>query len=182
MFAGHYAASLALKRAEPRMPLWLLFIAVQFLDVLWAVFILTGIEKATVVPGLPGSPLNLYYMPYTHSLIAALLWSAGAYALFRIIPIRSGTRRKTLALVLAAGVFSHFVFDLIVHRDDLGLLGNSYKIGLGLWNYAWLAYILEAVLLVGGLLAAGLQVCLSPAVLLTLRHGLLAARCTTTRG
>jgi hypothetical protein len=151
VFAGHYAASLALKRANPRIPLWLLFIAVQFIDVLWAVFILLGIEKARVVPGLPGSSLDLYYMPYTHSLIGALAWAALAYVAFRLLPNRSGVQRATVALILAAGVFSHYVLDLIVHRADMALWDNTAKIGLGLWNYAWIAYALEAVLLVGGL-------------------------------
>ncbi|HKC74374.1 MAG TPA: hypothetical protein VKF37_09265 [Chloroflexota bacterium] len=148
MFAGHYAASFALKRANPRIPLWLLFIAVQFIDVLWAVFILLGIEKARVVPG---SPLDLYYMPYTHSLIGALAWAALAYVAFRLLPNRSGVQRATVALILAAGVFSHYVLDLIVHRADMALWDNTAKIGLGLWTYAWIAYALEAVLLVGGL-------------------------------
>lgn len=151
MFAGHYAVSFALKRAEPRVPLWLLFIAVQFIDVLWAVFILLGIEKARVVPGLPGSPLDLYSMPYTHSLVGALFWATLAYVAFRLLPSRSGVRRATVALILAVGVFSHYVLDLIVHRADMGLWVNTAKIGLGLYNYAPVAYALEAVLLVGGL-------------------------------
>jgi membrane-bound metal-dependent hydrolase YbcI (DUF457 family) len=134
MFAGHYAASFALKRASPRIPLWLLFIAVQFIDVLWAVFILLGIEKARVVPGLPGSPLDLYYMPYTHSLIGALAWATLAYGAFRLLPSRFGVQRATVALVLAVGVFSHYVLDLIVHRADMALWDNTAKIGLGLYN------------------------------------------------
>jgi hypothetical protein len=151
MFAGHYGASLALKRANPRFPLWLLFIAVQFIDVLWAIFILLGIEKAKVVPSLPGSPLSLYYMPYTHSLVASLAWSAVAYVAIRYLPIRVGVDRATLALALAVGVFSHYIFDLIVHRADMALWDNSYKIGLGLYNAPWVAFALEAAVLLAGL-------------------------------
>jgi hypothetical protein len=43
--------SFAAKRAEPAIPLWVLFLAVQFLDVLWAPFVLVGIDKARIVPG-----------------------------------------------------------------------------------------------------------------------------------
>src|SRR6185437_17032312 len=50
MFIGHYGVSFALKRAVPRVSLGTLFLAVQFVDILWAVFILLGIEKARVVP------------------------------------------------------------------------------------------------------------------------------------
>src|SRR5258706_12569216 len=77
MFLGHYGVSFAAKKLEPELPLWLLFIAVQLLDVLWAPFVLLGVEKVRIVPGFTATnPLDLYYMPYTHGLIAALLWSA----------------------------------------------------------------------------------------------------------
>ena len=79
MFTGHYSVSFAGRAAEKRIPLWLLFIAVQFIDVLWSIFVLLGIEKVRIVPGITASnALDLYYMPYTHSLLGALCWvSAG---------------------------------------------------------------------------------------------------------
>src|SRR5215470_19351713 len=71
MFAGHYGVSFLVKTAEPKLPLWLLFLAAQFVDVLWAPFVLVGIEHYRVVPGITASlPLDLYYMPYSHSLVA----------------------------------------------------------------------------------------------------------------
>lgn len=45
MFTGHYSVSFAGRAAEKRIPLWLLFIAVQFIDVRWSIFVLLGIEK-----------------------------------------------------------------------------------------------------------------------------------------
>jgi hypothetical protein len=45
MFIGHYAASFAAKKVDRRLPLGWLFIGAQFLDVLWALFVLVGIEK-----------------------------------------------------------------------------------------------------------------------------------------
>ena len=76
MFAGHYAVSFAATSLNKRIPVWRLFLATQFLDVLWCVFIFAGIEKARVVPGITASfPLDLYYNPYTHSLVTALAWS-----------------------------------------------------------------------------------------------------------
>ena len=77
MFVGHYGVSFASKRYGSQIPLWLLFIAVQWLDVIWAPLVLLGIERVRITPGITASnPLDLYYMPYTHSLVAALLWSA----------------------------------------------------------------------------------------------------------
>jgi hypothetical protein len=45
MFVGHYSASFAGKASDKPIPLWLLFVAVQFIDVLWSIFVLLGIEK-----------------------------------------------------------------------------------------------------------------------------------------
>lgn len=52
MFVGHYGVSFSAQRVEQSIPLWALFLAVQVLDVLWAPFILLGIEKVRLVIGL----------------------------------------------------------------------------------------------------------------------------------
>ena len=149
MFVGHYGVSFAAKKAEPSIPLWVLFIAVQLLDVLWAPFVLLGIEKVRIVPGFTASnPLDLYYMPYTHSLVAAIGWSVLAAAVYRVAAPR-GTKRA--AAVIGAAVFSHWVLDFLVHRPDLPLYDNSAKVGLGLWNMPAIALGLEAVLLFVGM-------------------------------
>jgi membrane-bound metal-dependent hydrolase YbcI (DUF457 family) len=148
MFVGHYGVSFAAKRAEGTIPLWVLFLAVQFLDVLWAPCILLGIERVRIVPGITASnPLDLYYMPYTHSLVAALVWSCVGALAYQFIARPS--RRQTSAIVGLA-VFSHWILDLVVHRPDLPLYDNSAKVGLGLWNHPAVAFGLEAALLFGG--------------------------------
>ena len=59
--------------------------AVQLLDFLWAPFVLLGIEKVSFVPGITATnALDLYYMPYTHSLIGAFFWSAVAFVIYKI--------------------------------------------------------------------------------------------------
>lgn len=150
MFVGHYGVSFAAKRAAPAIPLWVLFVAVQLLDVFWAPLVLLGIEKVRIVPGITASnPLDLYYMPYTHSLLAALLWSAGAFLVYRLLAPRGDAGRA--ALVVALAVFSHWVLDFLVHRPDLPLYDNTAKVGLGLWNFPAVAFVLEAGLLFGGM-------------------------------
>ncbi len=149
MFVGHYGVSFATKRVERSIPLWVLFLAVQFLDVLWAPFVLLGIEKVRIVPGITATnPLDLYYMPYTHSLTAALFWSWACGIAYRLV-VRPSAPRAGFAI--GAAVFSHWVLDFIVHRPDLPLYGNSAKVGLGLWNLPPLALGLEAALLFGGM-------------------------------
>jgi membrane-bound metal-dependent hydrolase YbcI (DUF457 family) len=147
MFIGHYGVAFASKRVAPAVPLWVTFLAVQLLDVIWAPLVLLGVEKVRIVPGITASnPLDLYYMPYTHSLVAALLWSAIAVALY--LP-RSRVNKP--ALIVGAAVFSHWVLDFLVHTPDLPLLDNTAKVGLGLWNYPAPAFALEAALLFGGM-------------------------------
>jgi hypothetical protein len=149
MFVGHYAVSFACKWREPAIPLWVLFIAVQLLDVAWGTLVLLGIEEVRIVPGFTRTnPLDLYYMPYTHSLVASLLWSFGAAGLYRLL-VRRSTIRSCVLVGLA--VFSHWVLDFVVHAPDLPLYDNTAKVGLGLWNQPSVAFGLEAILLYAGI-------------------------------
>lgn len=138
MFVGHYGVSFAAKRMEGSIPLWVLFLAVQFLDVLWAPLVLAGVEKVRIVPGITASnPLDLYYMPYTHSLVAALFWSVAAGLAWRFLARAPDPRP---ALVVGMAVFSHWILDFVVHRPDLPVYDDAAKIGLGLWNHPALAF------------------------------------------
>src|SRR5207247_2668667 len=115
MFVGHYGVSFAAKRGDRSIPLWTLFVAVQLLDVFWSLFVFFGIEKVRIVPGITASkPLDLYYMPYTHSLVAALLWSLGAYVADRAIRAFGAWDRA--ALLVARAAFSCWVVALVVPR------------------------------------------------------------------
>jgi hypothetical protein len=150
MFVGHYGPSFASKVWIKTVPLWVLFLAVQLVDIFWSIFVLLGIEKVRIVPGITATnPLDLYYMPYTHSLPAAAFWSIIAAVAYRLL-WRAGDWRAP-ALVGAA-VFSHWVLDLLVHRPDLPLYDDTLKVGLGLWNYPILAFALEIALLFGGMM------------------------------
>ena len=149
MFVGHYGVSFAAKRLVPDLPLWLLFIAVQLVDVLWAMFVLIGLEKVRIVPGITATnPLDLYYMPYTHSLFASLVWAFLAFFAYRTWTC---ALVREPAMIVGVAVLSHWFFDLIVHRPDLPLIDNTAKVGFGLWNYPLPAFSLEAILLFGGL-------------------------------
>jgi hypothetical protein len=148
MFIGHYGVSFIAKAVKPALPLWVLFLAVQLVDVFWAVLVLFGIEKVRIVPGITATnPLDLYYMPYTHSLLASLIWMAAAIVVSRLIPRIS---RWGSAAIVGVAVLSHWVLDLLVHRHDLPIYADAHKLGMGLWNYPVAAFFLEVMLLVGG--------------------------------
>lgn len=146
MFVGHYAASFAAKSVSRDLPLWLLFVAVQFVDYIWAILIILGIEKARFEHGFTeASPLDLYHMPYTHSLLGALVWSAVFAGIYLIVRRRSLDRSTLLVhcSILAAAVFSHWLTDLLVHVEDLPLISGDPKLGFGLWRNFWASQALE---------------------------------------
>jgi hypothetical protein len=149
MFVGHYGVSFAAKKVAPSVPLAVLFVAVQLLDVGWSLLVLLGIEKVRIVPGITATnPLDLYYMPFTHGLVAALLWSAAGSGIYRLA-VRGST--VPAAAVVGGAVFSHWILDFVVHRPDLPLYDDTAKVGLGLWNYPAVAFGLEVAVLFGGL-------------------------------
>ena len=153
MGIGHYGVSFALKAADKNISLGFLFIAVQFVDILWLIFVLLGIERVSIVPGVTAAnPFDFVFYPFTHSLVASFLWAGAAYTVFRVIPAKPGSRQSRVALVMGVAVLSHFFLDLIVHRPDLPLVSDdSFKIGFGLWNHVLASYLLEGLLVLGGL-------------------------------
>jgi len=152
MFIGHYGVAFGLKRIYRGLSVGWLFVAVQLVDIVWTILILFGVEKVAVVPGITKTnPLDFYYYPYTHSLIAFLFWSLLVLLACYFIKNKSGLSRIKFGLILAFAVFSHFLLDVIVHRPDISLFGeDSIKIGLGLWNNVVFSYLLEAVIFIGG--------------------------------
>jgi hypothetical protein len=132
MFVGHYGAALAAKAWQPRAPLWAYVAGCQLLDIAWSPLVMAGVEKARINPGLPGSMLELSYMPFTHSLPAALAWSVLAALLVRWRLVRDWEPAFAVGLV----VFSHWALDLIVHRPDLQLWFGGPKVGFSFWNLA----------------------------------------------
>lgn len=147
MFVGHYTTAFALKARAPQVPLWVLFLAAQAVDIGWNLLIFAGIERANYVPGFTAAvPLDLYYMPYTHSLVASLIWAAAGGALYFFWRRQHGIGA---ALVVGLVVLSHWFLDLPVHAPDLPLYDNAMKQGFGLWNHPALAFALEAGVLLG---------------------------------
>lgn len=148
MFVGHYGVAFAAKSERNKIPLWVLFVAVQFLDYVWAIFVLLGIEKLRVIKGFTaGSMLDAYYMPYSHSLIAALAWSGAAFGIYK-----TGWQTKTSnALLVGLAVFSHWILDLIAHPHELAIYDDTLKVGFGLWNYKGVEFAVEIVLLAAGI-------------------------------
>jgi hypothetical protein len=153
MFVGHYSVAFAAKTERNKIPLWVLFIAVQFLDYIWATLVLLGIEKLRVIKGFTaGSMLDSYFHPYSHSLVMAIAWSGVAALVYKTVCSRYGCRHSSSAAVIVGlSVFSHWILDLIAHPHDLPIYDNTWKVGFGLWNYRDTEFALEIALLAGGI-------------------------------
>ncbi len=148
MFIGHWAPAL-IAATHPKAPkLGTLFVAGQLVDFGFFGLMLLGVEKMRVMPGISAmNPMDLYHMPWTHSLLGSAVWAAGFAALIYAL-----TRNRTGAAVGGAVVLSHWLLDLLVHVPDLTLWGTTPKLGFGLWNYPAIAMPLELGLTFGALL------------------------------
>ncbi len=153
MFIGHYGVALAAKKIEPKISLGWLFAASQVVDILWTAFVMAGLEQVEIHPGYTeASPLNFISYPYSHSLLMSVVWGLLVYVLVMWLPMFKSLRGTKAALIMGAVTLSHWFLDLLVHRPDLPLsLGDSHKVGFGLWNSMAATVALEASLLLGGL-------------------------------
>ena len=143
MYIGHFAPALDAAAATPDAPrLGTLFAAAQLVDLVFFPILILGVEHMRVVPGITAmNPLDLYHVPYTHSLLAATLWGLGFGAIVGTI-----SRNLSAGIWAAVVVASHWLLDLLVHRPDLTLSGQPPKLGLGLWDYPWIEMPLELAL------------------------------------
>ena len=147
MFIGHYGVGLAAKKLDNRPSLGTLFFASQFIDLLWPIFLLLGLEKVAIDPGNTAfTPLNFIYYPFSHGLVSVLIWAVlfgGVYYAFR--------KNIKTSLLLGGLVLSHWILDLFTHRPDLPLFfGNHLKVGLGLWNSVILSILVEGSIFIIG--------------------------------
>jgi membrane-bound metal-dependent hydrolase YbcI (DUF457 family) len=148
VITGHFGLASGVKAREDLVPLWALMLATVWLDIIFIPLLAADVETIRNVPGTSGGyGKSIIHADYTHSLIGAALIAVVTGALVMRLWGRRG------AVVVGAVVFSHWVLDFIVHRDDLPLLpGNvgGVRVGLGLWKVEWAAIALEAAILLVG--------------------------------
>ena len=149
MFIGHFGAGFAAKPAAKKTSLGTLFLAAQFIDLLWPTLLLLGLESVRIAPGATKiTPLEFTHYPISHSLLAVVVWSV----LFGLVYFFF-CRSVLPAVVCSVLVASHWVLDAITHQPDLPLgPGGSTRIGLGLWNSPVFAIGLELLIFAGGLI------------------------------
>ncbi len=149
MFIGHFAVGLGAKKFAPQVSLGTLFIAAQFLDLLWPALLLLNIEHVAIHPELENAKsLAFTDYPISHSLLLTIVWSllfGGLYLLLK--------KDLKVSIILAICVFSHWLLDLIVHFPDLPLYpGKSPLVGFGLWNSTVGTLIIESAIFIIGII------------------------------
>jgi hypothetical protein len=73
MFIGHYAVALAAKKAAPKTSLGTLLISAQFLDLLFPILVLVGLEHVRPDPGNTAfTPYDFYDYPISRSLATSI--------------------------------------------------------------------------------------------------------------
>ena len=148
MVIGHFGFGLGAKKYAPKLSLGLIFLAVQFADLLWPDLILLNIEKVRIQPEDAKFPLDFIYYPFSHSLLISIFWAAVFGLIYWLIK-----KDRVSATVLGICVLSHWFLDLIVHKPDLPLYpGSSVLLGFGLWNWPWLTALTEGIIFFTGMI------------------------------
>jgi hypothetical protein len=152
MFAGHIGAAMAIGRAERRVNLGVLVFAALLLDfVLW-LLVLLGFESVVIPGNFASTHQPAFEFPWSHSLLAAIVWSllAGIAALLGFAKL--GPARVRVALLVGLAVFSHWLLDALVHAPELPIAGAaSAKVGMHLWGNMPVALAIEALIAMVGL-------------------------------
>ena len=147
MVIGHYAVGMVAKRYAPRTSLGTLIAAGAFLDLVWPVLVLLGVEVVAVTPGVTAvTPLTFVSYPWSHSLLMSSVWGA-LFAAFYFV----ARRYVPGAIALGVLVVSHWVLDVIMHVPDLPLVPwGGPLLGLGLWHSLPLSMAVELILFAAG--------------------------------
>jgi membrane-bound metal-dependent hydrolase YbcI (DUF457 family) len=150
MIAGHFGLAAGVKAGAPGIPLWVLMVSTQWLDIWFVPLFLMGIETIEPVdlanPNAYGA--TIIHANFTHSLVGALALSLllGGLAWWRWGRRAGG--------VIAAVAFSHWVLDLVVHRPDLPILpgnaGDLPLLGFGLWRLPTVTAFVELAMVLAG--------------------------------
>jgi membrane-bound metal-dependent hydrolase YbcI (DUF457 family) len=148
VFIGHIGLALAAKKGTPDVSLGTLVFAAQFVDLLWPVFLLAGVERVRVDPGNTAlTPLDFHDYPITHSLATTFGWGLVVGGLFFLI-----RRDIRAAGVVYLVLVSHWFLDFLTHRPDLPLApGSEVMFGLGLWNSVVWTMVVELAIFSAGI-------------------------------
>jgi membrane-bound metal-dependent hydrolase YbcI (DUF457 family) len=143
MFAAdHAATALLVKRRFPSAQIALLIVSVQAMEFAWVALNYLGVERTTTASTVRSvADIHLTYMPYSHSVLTAVLAAVIAW-----LTIEKGLGRPAVGRAVGIGIVSHLVLDLVTHAPDIALWPGSPfpRLGLGLYDgVPALAFVIE---------------------------------------
>lgn len=149
MFIGHFGVGFGAKKFAPEVSLGFLFLAAQFIDLLWPTLLLLGLEHVVISPGITkATPLDFIDYPISHSLLMVIFWGLLLAFITRLF-----IKNYKIPLIIFLAVVSHWFLDLIVHRPDLPVIpGNPFMMGFGLWNFPYISFVAEGIIFIAGIL------------------------------
>jgi membrane-bound metal-dependent hydrolase YbcI (DUF457 family) len=147
MFIGHFAVAFAAKKVAPKVSLGTLIFAAAFLDAVWPVLVLAGIERFRIVPGYTAiNPFQFLYYPWSHSLLMTVVW-----ALLLALVYLGLRGDRTGAVWIGVLVASHWVLDFVTHKPDMPLYpGGGQRFGLALWDSLPGTFAVEGLMFAAG--------------------------------
>ena len=141
VFVGHLAAGLALKSRVREAPLAPVLAGTAFLDLLFGIFGMIGLERV-VVGDQPVVANWELHIGYSHSLLVSVLYSVALGWL-----AACWWRSPSVGVAIGLAVFSHFVLDTLSHRPDMPLIGlgatHDVALGTGLATHPLPFFIVE---------------------------------------
>ncbi len=144
MFAiNHAATGLIIKKIFPDVPMAIILVSVQLIEILWVVLNFLGVEKTTTEDKVQSvSDVHLEYMPFSHSVVSTVLLAAGAWIFLDL-----GFKAADIGIAVALGICSHLLLDLVSHARDIVIAPflDSRKFGLGLYEKPPLAFVFETI-------------------------------------
>jgi membrane-bound metal-dependent hydrolase YbcI (DUF457 family) len=132
---NHATTALVLQKNAPKTNIWLLLVPVQFVELLWVLFNYLGIEHYSITEG----KVHLDYLPWSHSILSATVFALLAFVFY------FGRKQRTTAIVVAIGILSHILLDILMHEQDIALspFAAHPAYGLGIIRYPFADFAIE---------------------------------------
>ena len=144
MFAiNHAATALIVKKIYPDVPMAMILVSVQLIEIMWVILNFLGVEKTRTEKSVESvSDVHLEYMPFSHSVVSTIVLGAGAWIVVALV-----FRAVDIGTAVALGICSHLVLDLISHARDITLAPflDTGKFGLGLYEHPAAAFVFETI-------------------------------------
>jgi hypothetical protein len=144
MFAiNHAATALIVKKIYPDVPMAMILVSVQLIEILWVILNFLGVEKTRTENRVESvRDVHLEYMPFSHSIVSTIVLGAGAWVLIAL-----GFRAVDIGTAVALGICSHLALDLLSHARDITIAPflDTGKFGLGLYEHPAAAFVFETI-------------------------------------